>query len=42
MPERSARPRLTWIPDLKKLTRIIKTMTTAITGCGMMFHYPND
>ena len=42
MPERSARPRFTWIPNLKKLTRMIKTVTDAITGCGIVAHWPND
>jgi hypothetical protein len=42
MPERSARPRFTWILNLKKLTRIIKTVTNAITGCGVIVHWPND
>lgn len=42
MSEKSARPRFTWILNLKKLTRIIKTVTTAITGCGTVLHWPND
>lgn len=42
MSERSARPRPTWILNLKKLTRIIKTVTNAITGCGMISHWPGD
>ena len=27
---------------LKKLTRIIKTVTNAITGCGIIQHWPED
>jgi len=27
---------------LKKLTNVIKTVTSAITGCGIVVHWPND
>jgi len=27
---------------LKKLTNVIKTVTSAITGCGIVVHWPNE
>lgn len=43
MSERSARPRFTKVnPQMNTISKMIKTVTTAINGCGHSWFWPPD